>query len=46
LQYYYKLIEEDLEDITKEWLVDLLIPADPADLYDVDSPEVMHDTPG
>jgi hypothetical protein len=25
--------------------VDLLIPADPAELFDVDSPEVVHDTP-
>jgi hypothetical protein len=46
LQSYYKLIKEDLEEITKEWLVDLLIPANPAELSDVDSPEVVHDTPG
>jgi hypothetical protein len=26
---YYKLTEEDLEEITKDWSVDLLIPADP-----------------
>jgi hypothetical protein len=46
LQSYYKLTEEDLEEITKEWSADLLIPADPVELSDVDSPEAMHDTPG
>jgi hypothetical protein len=45
LHSYYKIIEEDLEEITKEWLVDLLIPADPAEISDVDSPKVVHDTP-
>jgi hypothetical protein len=44
LQSYYKLTEEDLEEITKEWSADLLIAADPADMSDVDSPEA--DTPG
>jgi hypothetical protein len=46
LQSYYKLTEEDLEEITKEWSADLLIPADPMELSDVDSPEAVHDTPG
>jgi hypothetical protein len=46
LQSYYKLTEEDLEEITKEWSVDLLILADPAEMSDIDSPEAMHDTPG
>jgi hypothetical protein len=46
LQSYYKLTEEDLEEITKEWSVDLLIPADPTELSDIDSPEAAHDTPG
>jgi hypothetical protein len=46
LQSYYKLTEEDLEEITKEWSVDLLIPADPVELSDVDSPEAVRDTPG
>jgi hypothetical protein len=46
LQSYYKLTEEYLEEITKEWSVDLLIPTDPAELSDIDSPEVAHDTPG
>jgi hypothetical protein len=38
LQSYYKLMEEDLEDITKDWSGDLLIPSDPAEIYDIDSP--------
>jgi uncharacterized protein YsxB (DUF464 family) len=29
LQSYYKLTEEDLEEITKDWSKVLLIPADP-----------------
>ena len=28
MQSYYKLTEEDLEEITKEWSADLLIPVD------------------
>jgi hypothetical protein len=39
LQSYYKMTEEDLEEITKEWLAYLLIPADPVDISDIDSPE-------
>jgi hypothetical protein len=46
LQSYYKLKEEDLEEITKEWSADLLIPVDPVEISDIDSPEVAHDTPG
>jgi hypothetical protein len=30
LQSYYKLTEDDLEEITKEWSADLLVPVDPA----------------
>jgi hypothetical protein len=45
LQSYYKLMEEDLEDITKDWSIDLLIPVDPAEISDIDSPEIVHDTP-
>jgi hypothetical protein len=30
LQSHYKMTEEDLEEITKEWSVDLLVSADPA----------------
>jgi hypothetical protein len=40
LHSYYKLTEDDLEEITKEWSVDLLVPADPAKISDVDNPEV------
>jgi hypothetical protein len=39
-------MEEDLEEITKEWSVVLLVPAYPAELSDIDSPEVVHDTLG
>jgi hypothetical protein len=46
LQSYYKITEEYLEEITKEWSVDLLIPANPTDFSDVDSPEATQDTPG
>jgi hypothetical protein len=46
LQYYYKMTEEYLEEITKDWLVDLLIPVDHAEMSDINCPEVVHDTPG
>jgi hypothetical protein len=46
IQSYYKLTEDDLEEITKEWLADLLVAADPIEMSDVDSPEAMPDTPG
>jgi hypothetical protein len=52
LQSYYKLTEEDLEEITKEWPTELLIPVDPAELSDPDlikSLVITHegnDTPG
>jgi hypothetical protein len=36
LQSYYKLIEEDLEEITKEWLVEFLICVDQVELSDLD----------
>jgi hypothetical protein len=45
LQTYYKLIEEDLEKITKEWSTELLVPADLAEISDVESPEDILDTP-
>jgi hypothetical protein len=38
LQSYYKLTEEDLEEITKDWLVDLLILVDPTDISDINNP--------
>jgi hypothetical protein len=46
LQSYYKLTKDDLEEITKEWSADLLVPADPSEMFDVDSPETMPDTLG
>ena len=39
-------MEEDLEEITKDWSMDLLIPVDPTDISDIDSPETMWDTLG
>jgi len=33
-----------LEEITKEWWVDLLVPMDPAEMSDVNSPKTMTDT--
>jgi hypothetical protein len=46
LQSYYKLTEEDLEEITKEWSMNLLVTADPADISDINNPEAAQDTPG
>jgi hypothetical protein len=50
LQSYYKLTKEDLEEITKDWSIDLLIPADPTKMSnpELDSLETTHkeqDTP-
>jgi len=45
LQSYYKLTEDDLEEITKKWSVDLLVSADPADMSDEEIAEAMMDTP-
>jgi hypothetical protein len=41
LQTYYKLTE-DLEEITKEWFTNLLIPTNPVEILDIDSPEDTH----
>jgi hypothetical protein len=38
LQSYYKLTEEDLEEITKEWSADILVSVDPVEMSDIDSP--------
>jgi hypothetical protein len=46
LQYFYKMTEEDLEEITKECLMDLLISVDPTEMSNIYSPEVAQDTPG
>jgi hypothetical protein len=45
LHSYYKLTEEDLEEITKEWSVNLLIPTDPMKIFDIDNPKTVQDTP-
>jgi hypothetical protein len=45
LQSYYKLTEEDLEEITKDWSADLLILADPMEISNLDSPKTASDTP-
>jgi hypothetical protein len=44
LQSYYKLMEEDLEEITKDWSADLLIPTHLAEMSDpeLDSLEATH----
>jgi hypothetical protein len=42
LHLYYKLTEEDLEEITKDWSANLLILVDPVEMFDPDSPETMH----
>jgi hypothetical protein len=44
LQSYYKMTEDDLEEITKEWSADLLITADLADMSDEERPEAMPHT--
>jgi hypothetical protein len=36
LQSYYKLIKEDLEEITMEWLTEILIPIDQDELSNPD----------
>jgi hypothetical protein len=45
LQYYYKMTEDDLEEITKEWSIDLLISVDPIEMSNIDSPEDAKNTP-
>jgi hypothetical protein len=46
LQSYYKLMEDDLEEITKEWSLNLLVPEELAEMSDVDSPETATNIPG
>jgi hypothetical protein len=36
LQSYYKLTEEDMEEITKEWPEEFLVPVEHAELSDPD----------
>jgi len=40
------MTEEYLEDITKEWSVDLLTPANPVQVSNIDIPEAAQNTPG
>jgi hypothetical protein len=46
LQSYYKLKEDDLDEITKEWSSYLPVATDLEKMSDVDSPEAMPDTLG
>jgi hypothetical protein len=46
LQSYYKLTEEYLEDINKEWSANLLVAADLANILDISSLEAAQDTLG
>jgi hypothetical protein len=46
LQSYYNLTEEDMEEITKEWPTEFLIPIAQEELYKpelIDSPMVTHE---
>jgi hypothetical protein len=36
IQSYYKITEEDMEEITKEWPAEFLVPVDQVELSDVD----------
>ena len=45
LQSYYKLTKDDLEEINKEWLANLLVRVDPADISDVNIAKTMLDIP-
>jgi hypothetical protein len=36
LQSYYKLTEEDMEEITKEWSTEFLVPVDHAEISNLD----------
>ena len=36
LQSYYKMIDEDMEEITKEWTTKFLVPVEDAEIYDPD----------
>jgi hypothetical protein len=36
LQSYYKLTEKDMEEITKEWLMEFLVPVEQTELSDLD----------
>jgi hypothetical protein len=38
LQSYYRLTEDELEDITKDWLADLLVPTYPVEISNINNP--------
>jgi hypothetical protein len=46
LKSYYKLTEEDLEEITKDWSKNLLIPVDLVQISNIKRPEIVQDIPG
>jgi hypothetical protein len=39
-------MDDDLEEIIKEWSTNVLVPTDPAEMSNIDSPETMLDTAG
>ena len=41
LQSYYKLTEEDMEEITKEWPAKFLVPLKQTELFDPDLIEIL-----
>jgi transcription initiation factor IIE alpha subunit len=41
LQSYYKLTDEDMAEITKEWPAKFLVPVEDAELSDLTSSEVL-----
>jgi hypothetical protein len=46
IQSYYKLTDEDIEEITKDWSVELLIHTDPTEMSEpelIGSPETNHE---
>jgi hypothetical protein len=46
LHSHYKMTKEDLEQMTKDWSTNLLIPTDLAKMSDIENPETTHDTTG
>jgi hypothetical protein len=41
IESYYKLIEEDIEEITKEWPTEFLVPVKQTKLYDPDLIKIL-----
>jgi hypothetical protein len=44
LQSYYKLTDEDMEEITKEWPAEFLVPVEDAELSD--DPDIIRNSFG